>query len=1110
MPLKPNFINQIINIKKQNPFKITKRIFQMKNFILLTLQLIALTSVFSQKCPLPTDSCQVGFKTFKYTDPAVPPCWLSVGTSWKCYSRNNGICNVAFNQVDIKSCTNPTPKPVCPLVSDVCKVNNILLKPNDPTAPLCWIKGIDGWQCSDKINNSCDAAKGQMDVTACNLPPPIPICPKATDTCINGSSTFVANDPTAPSCWSKTISGWICQVSISGVCDPLKGQLNISTCNIPPPIPACPKAIETCVSSTKTFLANDPKAPLCWFKTNLGWACQPSTDAGCDINKGQLNITTCNIPPPVPDCPKATDTCTNGTLIFSANSPNVPKCWSKTASGWNCEGNTNTICDSSKGQLDISICNIPPPVPTCPKATDICSNGFESFVANNQNAPHCWMKSSSGWVCQGSAGVACDAMKGQLDIITCNFPPPIPTCPKPTETCDFSTTAFTANDPNAPKCWSKSTSGWICQGSASDICDATKGQLNISTCNIPPLIPTCPKPTETCSSGTRTFLANDPNVPRCWSKVTTGWICQVATNAKCDVAKGQLDINSCNIPPPVPTCPKAVETCSNGNAVFAANDPNAPKCWSKSTSGWTCGISNNFGCDTSKGQLDITTCNISPPIPACPKATDACSNGNSTFVANDPNVPKCWSKIISGWNCQGSVKIACDSSKGQLDISTCNLPLPIPACPKATDICSNGNVTFAANDPNAPRCWSKTTLGWSCQGNSNPTCDTSKGQLDISTCNIPPPIPNCPKAIDTCKSGDVIFAANSLNAPKCWIKTTSGWICQGNLNTMCDISKGQLDIKSCNIPPAIIPDCPKATEACSSGTTSFKANDLNVPKCWSKSSSGTWICLNGSNGKCDATINQLDITTCNILPPIPDCPKATDTCNSGSAGFTANDPNAPKCWSKTSSGWSCQGDFNSKCDNSKGQLDIKACNISPPPVPKCPTSTDICNFQGQQFSPSSINAPSCWAANANGWSCIAKVNGQCNALKGEKDISTCSFPKPPVTCPTKNDYCWYGYYYFYASESFVPTCWTKTNYGWSCSFKSGASCVKDQVDIKTCSIQPPNNCPANYDKCYDSYGRSYYRYSYGTPKCWSKSYFGWFCRNSRNGCSSSETDITTC
>ncbi|KAI9291997.1 hypothetical protein K502DRAFT_352428, partial [Neoconidiobolus thromboides FSU 785] len=147
----------------------------------------------------------------------------------------------------------------------------------------------------------------------------------------------------------------------------------------------------------------------------------------------------------------------------------------------------------------------------------------------------------------------------------------------------------------------------------------------------------------------------------------------------------------------------------------------------------------------------------------------------------------------------------------------------------------------------------------------------------------------------------------------------------------------------------------------------------------------------------------------------------------------------------------------------------------------------------------------------SGWVCQGNSSTKCDASKGELDLTTCKIPPPTPKCPTKDDYCRYGYSYVYATNSKAPACWTKSNYGWTCTNKNGSSCGDNQVDISTCFPKPtPPKCPGSSDKCYDSYGRNYALKGYGTPRCWTKSNYGWSCRNSYSGCTSSEVDIKSC
>ncbi|KAI9294016.1 hypothetical protein K502DRAFT_342735 [Neoconidiobolus thromboides FSU 785] len=401
----------------------------------------------------------------------------------------------------------------------------------------------------------------------------------------------------------------------------------------------------------------------------------------------------------------------------------------------------------------------------------------------------------------------------------------------------------------------------------------------------------CPNPTDKCRYRGKRFLPSDPNAPECWSFSYDRWQCTYKVDGKCDKAYGQIDITECNVPPPPPTpeCPKATDACKTGDILWKADSPNAPKCWTKNPSvqfGWICRGDSEDECDASKGEADLTNCNIKPPVPTpeCPKATNKCKTGDVIWDANSPNAPKCWTKNPSvefGWTCRGNSGDKCDASKGETDIKTCNIPppAPTPKCPKATDFCRNGIGSWRANDPYSPKCWSKTSSGWRCQGDSDAKCDTSKGEVDLKACNIPPPTPECPKATDSCLVGDIAYRADDPSAPKCWSKSSAsqfGWSCYGSRFTTCDALRGEVDLGTCGItPPVPTPECPKATDSCL------------------------------------------------VVPPTPDCPKEKDYCRNGYSYFYASDLKAPACWRKTKLGWTCNWKKGYTCD--KGEVDLTVC-----------------------------------------------------------------------------------------------------------------------------------------------------------------------------------------
>ncbi|KAI9293355.1 hypothetical protein K502DRAFT_40631, partial [Neoconidiobolus thromboides FSU 785] len=146
----------------------------------------------------------------------------------------------------------------------------------------------------------------------------------------------------------------------------------------------------------------------------------------------------------------------------------------------------------------------------------------------------------------------------------------------------------------------------------------------------------------------------------------------------------------------------------------------------------------------------------------CPKPTDTCRSGYNSFSFSDPKAPQCWSEGYNGWQCTAKQSDTCNERNGQIDIGKCKQPTL--ECPKATDSCLVGDIAYLASQSFAPKCWAKNpsaTFGWSCQGNSSTKCDASKGEIDLTTCKIPPPIPvpECPKATDTCQSGTSSFKA---------------------------------------------------------------------------------------------------------------------------------------------------------------------------------------------------------------------------------------------------------------------------------------------------------------------------------------------------------------
>ncbi|KAI9292502.1 hypothetical protein K502DRAFT_76319 [Neoconidiobolus thromboides FSU 785] len=508
----------------------------------------------------------------------------------------------------------------------------------------------------------------------------------------------------------------------------------------------------------------------------------------------------------------------------------------------------------------------------------------------------------------------------------------------------------------------------------------------------------------------------------------------------------------------------------------------------------------------------------------CPKPTDSCQSGYSKFLFSDPKAPQCWSQSYNGWQCNVKQNGKCNEYNGQVDIGNCKQP--VLECPKVTDYCVIGDIAYGPDQSFAPKCWFKTSKGWACDGSVPKSCDANKGQVDVTTCKFEPrpPVSECPKLSDSCLVGDIAYHPDSPNAPKCWKKSPSsqfGWSCRGNDSATCDSSKGEANVKSCNSNPPIPlkPGCPKYNDTCIIGDIAYLAFQDFAPKCWYKSSvSSGWSCQGNSDAKCDASKGQVDRKTCKLTPPTPpvlECPKASESCKTGDIIFDASSPNAPKCWTKTNSGWSCEGNSNTKCDTSKGQVDIKSCNIPLPPLPDCPKAIDSCYAGTTYFKANDPKAPKCWSKSTFGsWMCLNGLNGKCDSIIGQIDITTCKITPPnPVTpeCPTKNDYCRYGTSIFYASNPRAPVCWSKSDNVWSCTNKNGPSCQSNQAETSLCfdDLLKPK-CPDTNEKCYDSYGRSYTLKDYSTPRCWTKSSYGWKCRNSYGKCGITEVDVKTC